>query len=270
MAFVTVYNLESRRSQPVPLLKNPYYQPPGAAGNPLDGDPDDVDGDVEYAGEAYLSTELCGMAPTLFDVRPLAHATLSPAISPTMEPSTQQRRQRRQRQQQRKANAPVHAALSEETPRAMKHLGDVTEDNTREGRKAIISKVVDFEATFGHHVLRQTKPRSSHNHIRVVCADPACGFVVNLRQGKRSCHKWSVDFSTSSFQHRQQHPRCNSTLSRLGAGVGNKQSLLRQIKALGPTTNHVGTKALNDVRRLCAPLSSACPPTCPPATARSA
>jgi hypothetical protein len=238
------------RSQPAPLRKNRHYVPPGAAGNPLNGNPDEVDEDFDYGGDASLSVELGGMDPTLFDVLPLARATLSPAISPTMEPSTQQRRQRRQRQQrqqQRKANAPVHAALSEETSRAMKHLGDVREDNTKVGRKAIITKVVDFEATFGHHVLRQTKPRSSHNLIRVVCADPACGFVVNLRQGKRSCHKWSVDFSTSSLQHRQQHPRCNSTLSRLGAGVGNKQSLLQQIKALGPTTNHVGTKALNDV-----------------------
>ena len=163
------------RSQPAPLRKNPHYVPPGAAGNPLNGSPDEVDGDFDYGGDASLSVELGGMDPTLFDVLPLAHATLSPAISPTMEPSTQQRRQRRQRQQrqqQRKANAPVHAALSEETSRAMKHLGDVREDNTKEGRKAIITKVVDFEATFGHHVLRQTKPRSSHNLPKNrVCSD---------------------------------------------------------------------------------------------------
>ena len=46
------------RSQPVPLQKNPYFEPPGAAGNPLNGDPDEVDGDVDYGGDSYLSVEL--------------------------------------------------------------------------------------------------------------------------------------------------------------------------------------------------------------------
>eukprot|EP01047_Picozoa_sp_COSAG01_P022076 COSAG01_NODE_1300_length_10830_cov_25.036716_12_plen_250_part_00 len=80
-------------SQPAPLQKNPHYVPPGAAGNPLNGNPDEVDEDFDYGGDASLSVELGGMDPTLFDVLPLARATLSPAISPTMEPSTQQRRQ---------------------------------------------------------------------------------------------------------------------------------------------------------------------------------
>jgi hypothetical protein len=76
----------------VPLQKNTYFQPPGAAGNPLNGNPDEDDGDLDYGGDSYLSVELGGMEPSLFDVRPLAHATLSPAISPTMGPATQQHR----------------------------------------------------------------------------------------------------------------------------------------------------------------------------------
>eukprot|EP01047_Picozoa_sp_COSAG01_P100116 COSAG01_NODE_30021_length_624_cov_40.131429_1_plen_81_part_10 len=39
------------RSQPAPSRKNRHYVPPGAAGNPLNGNPDELDEDFDYGGD---------------------------------------------------------------------------------------------------------------------------------------------------------------------------------------------------------------------------
>lgn len=94
------------------------------------------------------------------------------------------------------------------------------------------------------HVKRQTQPKSSANHVKLICVTANCPFGINLRQGKGSGYQWYVDWKTSNFEHSKH--QCAPRLLLAGRPP---RSLVSRVKSMGPSMAHVSNISVDKLLR---------------------
>jgi hypothetical protein len=139
---------------------------------------------------------------------------------------------------------PAGSAAAERLAAAQKSLSlrvDLKE------KQVLIDACVAFCATpIGGqtHVKRQTQPKSSANHVKLICVTANCPFGINLRQGKGSGYQWYVDWKTSNFEHSKH--QCAPRLLLAGRPP---RSLVSRVKSMGPSMAHVSNISVDKLLR---------------------